>query len=78
MGRTMVTNVITRPALISYELSELPSAIASSWRRLGIPLLAWTVRSAEDEERAAEFADNFFFGQYLPRTYQKGPPPETR
>ena len=77
MGRTMVTNVITRPAFISYELSELPSAAASSWRRLGIPLLAWTVCSAEDEERAAEFADNFFFGQYLPRTYQKGPPPET-
>lgn len=73
IGRVMITNALTRPAYISYELSALPSVAVSCWRRLGIPVLAWTVQSAAAEKQAAQVADNFFFDGYLPDTYDKSP-----
>lgn len=74
LGRAMLTNAFTRPAFISYELSELPNFWVSFWRRLGIPVLAWTVRSASEQTRVAGLADNFFFDGYLPDIYQQAPP----
>ena len=60
-GRTMASNFLTRPDFISYELAGLPSRIVSLWRARGTPVLTWTVRSAEDEEKARNYADNFIF-----------------
>jgi glycerophosphoryl diester phosphodiesterase len=78
IGRSMVTNIITRPDFVNYELSALPSPYAAFWRRRR-PLITWTVRSPEDEERAATVADNFLFDSYLPATYQsKSPYPNNR
>lgn len=70
LARTMITNVVTRPAFISYELAELPSPFVSAWRRLSIPVVAWTAHSAADEKRAAAEADNFFFSGYQPLVYR--------
>ena len=75
LGRPMLSNAITRPAFISYELDALPSAWVSFWRRLGIPVLAWTVQSPVAAEDAARLADNFFFDNYLPDVYGKGHDP---
>lgn len=61
VGRTMVSNVLTRPDFISYELAGLPSPVVDLWRRRGLPLLTWTVKSAEDELKARKYADNFIF-----------------
>jgi glycerophosphoryl diester phosphodiesterase len=69
LGRPMLTNAVTRPSYISYELSALPSSWVRFWQRLGIPVLAWTVTSAAMEEDATSVADNFFFDEYLPRAY---------
>jgi glycerophosphoryl diester phosphodiesterase len=74
LGQAMLTNVLTRPAFISYELSELPNSWVSFWHRLGIPVLAWTVHSAIEETRAVRLADNFFFDGYLPNVYNESPP----
>ncbi|MEV6161427.1 glycerophosphodiester phosphodiesterase family protein [Streptomyces sp. NPDC052052] len=71
IGRTMVTNVVTSPDFIACELKMLPSRYATFWQRRGIPLLAWTVTSAESEARAARVADNFFFDGYLPAAHQE-------
>jgi hypothetical protein len=38
----------------------------AGWRERGVPVLAWTVESAEDERRAREYADNIIFSDYLP------------
>jgi glycerophosphoryl diester phosphodiesterase len=70
VGRSMVTNFVTRPDFVSYELAALPSRYPEFWRRRGVPLLAFTVGSAADEPRAAELADNFFFSGYLPEIYR--------
>jgi glycerophosphoryl diester phosphodiesterase len=74
VGRSMVTNFVTRPDFVSYELAALPSPYPEFWRRRGVPLLAFTVTSAAAEPRAAGLADNFFFSGYLPEIYRESAP----
>jgi len=46
-----------RPDFLAYDIRDLPSAFAAGQRKRGLPLLTWTVRSAEHRDRAAEHAD---------------------
>lgn len=72
VGRTMATNIFSRPDFISYELSALPSPYASFWRKYqNLPLIAWTVSEIAEEERASILADNFIFDSYIPSVYQQ-------
>jgi glycerophosphoryl diester phosphodiesterase len=71
IGRTMATNVLTRPGFVAYELSELPSRAVSFWRGRGLPVIAFSTHSPEQEPRARELADNFFFSGYLPPCYRE-------
>ena len=70
IGRTMITNWLTRPEFITFELAALPSRHAERWRRrLNVPLIAFTVESAQDDQRATRLADNFIFDGYVPKAY---------
>jgi glycerophosphoryl diester phosphodiesterase len=56
-----------RPQFIAYSVKVLPALVPLSARRLaGMPLLTWTVRSAEDRARAARFADQMIFEGFRP------------
>jgi glycerophosphoryl diester phosphodiesterase len=66
LGRSLVSNILTRPDFISYELAGLPSRMVAIWRERGAAVLAWTVRSPEDEREARKYADNIIFSDYLP------------
>lgn len=46
-----------RPHFLAYDVRDLPSRFAAAQRRRGLPVLTWTVRSAEHRERADEHAD---------------------
>lgn len=46
-----------RPDFLAYDIRDLPSRFALGQRNRGLPLLTWTVRSAEHRERAAEYTD---------------------
>ncbi len=46
-----------RPDFLAYDIRDLPSRFAAAQRRRGLPVLTWTVRSAEHRERADEHAD---------------------
>lgn len=46
-----------RPDFLAYDIRDLPSRFAAARRRRGLPVLTWTVRSAEHRERAALYAD---------------------
>ena len=46
-----------RPDFLAYDVRDLPSRFAAAQRRRGLPVLTWTVRSAELRARAAEHAD---------------------
>ena len=46
-----------RPDFLAYDIRDLPSRFAAAQRKRGLPLLTWTVRSAEHRERAGDHAD---------------------
>ena len=46
-----------RPDFLAYDIRDLPSRFAAAQRKRGLPVLTWTVRSAELRDRAARHAD---------------------
>ena len=57
----------TRPHFVAYAVRDLPAAAPFVARHVfGLPLLTWTVRSAEDRLRAARFADQAIFEGFTP------------
>ncbi|HEY6255999.1 MAG TPA: glycerophosphodiester phosphodiesterase family protein [Xanthobacteraceae bacterium] len=55
------------PQFIAYSVKDLPAALPLAARRLrGLPLLTWTVRSREDRQRAARWADQMIFEGFRP------------
>ncbi|WP_428029900.1 glycerophosphodiester phosphodiesterase family protein [Ancylobacter sp.] len=57
----------TKPDFIAHYVKELPSAAVDHVRRAApLPLLTWTVRTAQDREVAARYADQMIFEGFLP------------
>ena len=46
-----------KPDFLAYDVRDLPSLFAARARARGLPVLTWTVRSAEAERRASDYAD---------------------
>lgn len=46
---------------IAYDINALPNNTTEYCKSNNIPVLTWTVRSAEDNEKAKKFADNIIF-----------------
>ena len=59
----------TRPDFVAYWVNDLPAAAPWIARHLfGLPLLTWTVRTQEQRERAARYADQMIFEGFRPGT----------
>jgi glycerophosphoryl diester phosphodiesterase len=59
----------TRPQFMAYWVDELPAAAPWIARNIfGLPLLTWTVRTPEQRERAARYADQMIFEGFVPGT----------
>jgi glycerophosphoryl diester phosphodiesterase len=57
----------TRPHFVAYHVKDLPSPGPLIARRiLGLPLLAWTVRSEQDRQRARMWANQMIFEGFRP------------
>lgn len=57
----------TRPDFVAYWVNELPSPAPWIARRIfGCPLLTWTVRTPEQRQRAARYADQMIFEGFTP------------
>ena len=57
----------SRPQFLAYSVRDLPAAPALLARTLfGLPLLAWTVRTDADCQRAARWADQIIFEGWRP------------
>lgn len=50
-----------RPHLLAYDIRDLPSRFAAAARAMGIPIVTWTVRTAEERARAALHADQIIY-----------------
>jgi glycerophosphoryl diester phosphodiesterase len=56
-----------RPQFIAYAVRDLPALLPAAARSvLRLPLLAWTVRSADDQHKAARYADQMIFEGFRP------------
>jgi glycerophosphoryl diester phosphodiesterase len=59
----------TRPQFVAYWVNELPSLAPWIARHVfGLPLLTWTVRTPEQRDRAARYADQMIFEGFQPGT----------
>src|SRR5215470_395953 len=57
----------TSPQFVAYSVRDLPAAIPTIARKLfGLPLLTWTVRSADDRHKAERYADQMIFEGFRP------------
>jgi glycerophosphoryl diester phosphodiesterase len=56
----------TRPHFVAYSVKDLPSPAPLIARAFGLPLLTWTVRSADDRRTAARWADQTIFEGFRP------------
>jgi glycerophosphoryl diester phosphodiesterase len=55
------------PLFIAYSVKDLPAALPLAARHIfGMPLLTWTVRSVDDRQRAARWADQMIFEGFRP------------
>ncbi|MAA98095.1 MAG: glycerophosphodiester phosphodiesterase [Stappia sp.] len=66
MDRFILRNILyaprVRPSFVSWWVKDLPALAPSLLRRaFGLPIITWTVRTAEDRKRAAAFADQIVF-----------------
>ena len=59
----------TRPHFVAYWVDELPAPAPWIARHIfGLPLLTWTVRTPEQRQRAARYADQMIFEGFRPGT----------
>lgn len=65
LKRLLVTPY-SRPDFVAYEHSALPYAPVRMHRGLGLPVLAWTIRSEEEYQRVQPHVDNVIFEGFEP------------
>jgi len=59
----------SRPHFLAYHVRDLPAPLPRLARHvLGMPVLTWTVRTEDDRQRAARFADQIIFEGFRPST----------
>jgi glycerophosphoryl diester phosphodiesterase len=57
----------SRPQFLAYAVGDLPALLPSvAHNLLAMPLLAWTVRGADERQRAARYADQMIFEGFRP------------
>ena len=58
---------IAWPHFFAYDIRALPAlAPLIAWGLFGLPLIAWTVRTKDERERALRYADAMIFEGIVP------------
>jgi glycerophosphoryl diester phosphodiesterase len=56
----------TRPDFVAYGVNDLPAPATRLARWIDVPVLTWTVRTPEQRQRAAAYADQMIFEGFRP------------
>jgi len=64
--RHMLTATFARPAFVNYDISAISALAPQFARKLGLPLLTWTVRTPEQRKAAEQWADAMVFEGFVP------------
>ncbi|HEX8828714.1 MAG TPA: glycerophosphodiester phosphodiesterase family protein [Xanthobacteraceae bacterium] len=63
----LLTGLVARPQFVAYAVADLPALAPLFARRaLGLPLLAWTVRTQAERQSAMRWADQMIFEGFRP------------
>jgi glycerophosphoryl diester phosphodiesterase len=63
----LASAIASRPQFLAYSVADLPALLPMvTHNLLAMPLLAWTVRSADERQRAARYADQMIFEGFRP------------
>lgn len=52
---------LAKPDFLAYDIRDLPSKFAKNQRDRGFPVLTWTVRTQDHQDRASKHADSMIF-----------------
>jgi len=55
----LLLNFASRPNFIAYEINNTEIKTLQNLKKLGVPLLGWTVRERAEYERVKDICDNF-------------------
>lgn len=53
-------------SLAAYQVGDLPTEATAALRARRVPILAWTVRTTDEQKRAQQFADGMIFEGFRP------------
>lgn len=56
----------SKPDFLAWSVRDLPHPVPELARRSGLPVLTWTVRTPEERQIAAQFADQMIFEGFRP------------
>jgi len=62
------TNILTKPDFVSYDQKFMPIKYCNRVKKKGMPIIAWTVLSAEREKELRPYYDNIIFENYIPES----------
>jgi glycerophosphoryl diester phosphodiesterase len=65
--RHLLPAPFVRPDFVSYGIHALPANAPLLLRHFGLPLLAWTVRTQDQQQTAKRYADQMTFEGFDPR-----------
>lgn len=65
-ARNLLHFPATRPDFLSWSVQDLDRPVVRLARRAGLPVMTWTVRTPEDQARAALGADQMVFESFVP------------
>jgi glycerophosphoryl diester phosphodiesterase len=64
---SLLTALVARPRFVAYAVADLPALAPLIARHVfGLPLLTWAVRSTEERQTAAHWADQMIFEGFRP------------
>jgi len=64
--RNLALNFTAKPHFINYNIDDLPYLPVELYRNYGIPILAWTIKTKIQLEKAKDLCDNFVFENFNP------------
>lgn len=60
----LLLNFTSRPHFIAYEVENVPIKTFASIKKLGVPILGWTIRDKDDYEKVKNYCDNIIVEIY--------------
>lgn len=61
LKRMMYNKKVSEPNFINYALSDMPNRFVKKYKKQGLPILTFCVKTEEDLAKARKVADNFVF-----------------